>query len=96
MEEIEALKEFQSLILQQESETLEFKTKQQELDSNDDSISLNNEKGKSFQEFGEYFSALSNGACLKHKQYAWLILGVSDKIPRKIIGTNYFIHDDFN
>jgi ATP-dependent DNA helicase RecG len=37
---------------------------------------------------GQYFSAISNEANLKNKQYGWLIFGVQDK-DHKIVGTNY-------
>jgi ATP-dependent DNA helicase RecG len=38
---------------------------------------------------GRYFSALSNEANLKGKEAGWLIFGVSDKLPRQIVGTEY-------
>lgn len=41
-----------------------------------------------FDKLGRYFSALSNEATLKRKQYAWLIFGVVDK-THEIIGSNY-------
>ncbi|MEG1720825.1 MAG: putative DNA binding domain-containing protein, partial [Pseudoflavonifractor sp.] len=37
---------------------------------------------------GQYFSAISNEANLKRKQYGWLIFGVEDK-THAITGTNY-------
>jgi len=37
---------------------------------------------------GQYFSAISNEANLKNKQYGWLIFGVHDK-DHHIVGTNY-------
>ena len=37
---------------------------------------------------GQYFSAISNEANLKNKQYGWLIFGVQDK-DHYIVGTNY-------
>lgn len=40
-----------------------------------------------FDDIGKYFSALSNEANLKEKQYGWLIFGVSDK--SEIVGTEY-------
>lgn len=42
----------------------------------------------SFKELGQYFSALSNEANLKNKEYGCLIFGVEDK-SRKIVGTRY-------
>jgi len=41
-----------------------------------------------FDKLGKYFSALSNEANLKSKEYGWLIFGVTDK-DRRIIGTQY-------
>ena len=40
-----------------------------------------------FEKLGMYFSALSNEANLKNKEYAWLIFGIDDK--RQIVGTSY-------
>ncbi len=42
-----------------------------------------------FDDLGKYFSALSNEANLKGKDCGWLILGVTDKPPRNIVGTQY-------
>ena len=41
-----------------------------------------------FSELGKYFSAISNEANIKGKEYGWLIFGVDDK-SRDILGTNY-------
>ncbi|MDR2345559.1 MAG: putative DNA binding domain-containing protein [Planctomycetaceae bacterium] len=41
-----------------------------------------------FKKLGRYFSALSNEACLKKCQSAWLIFGVEDA-THQIVGTNY-------
>ena len=57
-----------------ETEWLEFKEAKNDLKSRD---------------LGEYFSALSNEANLKGQPAGWLILGVTDKPPRRIVGTNY-------
>lgn len=46
----------------------------------------------SFDSLGKYFSALSNGANLCNKQYAWLIFGVDDK-THKFINSNYRINN---
>jgi len=43
----------------------------------------------SFEEIGQYFSALSNEANLKHKEAGWLVFGVTDAFPRTIVGTSY-------
>lgn len=40
-----------------------------------------------FDDIGEYFSAISNEANLKQKDFGWLILGVDDK--HNMVGTNY-------
>ena len=44
-------------------------------------------KDKSFNEIGQYFSALSNEANLRSKTEGWLIFGVTN--APEIIGTNY-------
>ena len=53
---------------QREDEVLEFKEAQ---------------KGLQTDDLRKYISALSNEANLRHREYAWLIYGVSDKLPRK-------------
>lgn len=42
-----------------------------------------------FEMLGRYFSALSNEGNLKGLRCGWLILGVSNKPPRRIVGTTY-------
>lgn len=42
-----------------------------------------------FNEIGKYFSALSNEANLNGKSAGWLIFGITDKLPRDIVGSNY-------
>ncbi|MBI4651263.1 ATP-binding protein [Candidatus Desantisbacteria bacterium] len=42
-----------------------------------------------FNDIGKYFSALSNEANLKRKEYGWLIFGIEDK-TRNIIGTQIY------
>ncbi|MEQ8224677.1 MAG: ATP-binding protein [Candidatus Eremiobacterota bacterium] len=59
--------------LPSETEWLEFKEAKNNFD---------------FDNLGKYFSALSNEANLKEKQYGWLIFGVEDK-KKKIVGTRY-------
>jgi len=44
---------------------------------------------------GKYFSAMSNEATLKDKQYGWIVFGVDDK-THKVLGTNYCIDNNFN
>lgn len=46
----------------------------------------------SFDELGQYFSALSNEANLHNKNCAWLIFGIEDK-KHKIVGTKYRNND---
>ena len=39
---------------------------------------------------GRYFSTISNEANLKHQQYGWFALGVSEKGKiRHVVGTNF-------
>lgn len=61
-----------SLIEKNENEYVEYKEAKNNFD---------------FNELGRYFSALSNGANLQGKQYAWLIFGVSDK-THEFVNTN--------
>jgi ATP-dependent DNA helicase RecG len=42
-----------------------------------------------FEQIGRYVSALSNEANLNNKPEGWLIFGVTDKPPRKIVGSHY-------
>ena len=46
----------------------------------------------SFDELGQYFSALSNEANLHNKNCAWIIFGIEDK-KHKIVGTKYRNND---
>ncbi len=62
-----------SLIEKNENEYVEYKEAKNNFD---------------FNELGKYFSALSNGANLQGKQYAWLVFGVSDK-THEFVNTNY-------
>lgn len=43
-----------------------------------------------FEQIGRYVSALSNEANLNGKPEGWLIFGVTDKPPRKIVGTHFY------
>ena len=63
-----------NFLTQREDEVLEFKEAK---------------KGLQTDELRKYISALSNEANLRRKEFAWLIYGVSDKIPRKVVGTEY-------
>lgn len=48
------------------------------------------EDGVDFELIGRYVSALSNEANLNGKSEGWLIFGVTDKYPRKIIGSKFY------
>ena len=65
-----------SFLTRREDEVLEFKEAK---------------KGLQTDDLRRYVSALSNEANLRRKDYAWLIYGISDKFPRKAIGTEYQI-----
>lgn len=43
----------------------------------------------STDKIGQYFSAISNEANLKNQRYGWLILGVSEKDKKHLVGTNF-------
>lgn len=61
-------------MLPAETEWIEFKEAKSNID---------------FDELGRYFSALSNEANLKAQTSGWLVLGISNKPPREIVGSNY-------
>lgn len=42
-----------------------------------------------FEQIGRYVSALSNEANLNGEPHGWLIFGVTDKIPRNIVGSHF-------
>lgn len=69
-----------SLIEKNENEYVEYKEAKNNFD---------------FNELGKYFSALSNGANLQGKQYAWIVFGVSDK-THEFVNTNYRKGSDLN
>lgn len=46
------------------------------------------ENSLDFDDIGKYFSALSNEANLREKDFAWLVFGVENK-TREIVGTTY-------
>ncbi len=62
------------MVLTTETEWVEFKEAKAQFD---------------LENLGRYFSALSNEANLKGLRYGWLILGVTDKPPRQVVGTAY-------
>ncbi len=43
-----------------------------------------------FEQIGRYVSALSNEANLNEKPEGWLIFGITDKYPRKIVGSKFY------
>ena len=61
------------LLLSYEDEIVEFKEAKQNYD---------------FKKLGKYFSAISNEANLKGKEFGWLIFGIEDKC-HKIVGSKY-------
>ena len=69
-----------SLIQKNENEYVEYKEANDNFD---------------FNKLGQYFSALSNGANIVGKQYAWLVFGVSDK-THEFVNTNYRRNTDLN
>ena len=64
---------FDNLRYRHENEVVEFKKAENNFD---------------FDDLGKYFSALSNEANLRDKDFAWLVFGVHDK-TREILGTSY-------
>lgn len=62
------------MALPAEVEWVEFKEARNNFDSDD---------------LGKYFSALSNEANLKNQEWSWLVFGVTNKPPRKIIDSRY-------
>ncbi|MBQ9829823.1 MAG: putative DNA binding domain-containing protein [Akkermansia sp.] len=48
-------------------------------------------KGLQTDDLRKYISALSNEANLRRRECAWLIYGISDKFPRKVVGTEYLV-----
>ena len=66
-------KTFNNLRYHHENEVVEFKKAENNFD---------------FDDLGKYFSALSNEANLRDKDFGWLVFGVHDK-TREILGTSY-------
>ena len=42
-----------------------------------------------FEKLGNYFSALSNEANLKGQPWGWLVFGVTNRVPRQVVATQY-------
>jgi ATP-dependent DNA helicase RecG len=73
MQDNEFIRKFNELRYHSESEVVEFKKAENNFDIDD---------------LGKYFSALSNEANLRDKDFAWLIFGVHDK-TREVLGTSF-------
>jgi ATP-dependent DNA helicase RecG len=73
LQDNEFIKKFNELRYHSESEVVEFKKAENNFDVDD---------------LGKYFSALSNEANLRDKDFAWLIFGVHDK-TREVLGTSF-------
>ena len=67
---------FDTLLTQTEDEVVEFKTAESQFDRD---------------KIGRYFSALSNEANLRDRDFAWIVLGVSN--DKKLIGTSFLNSD---
>lgn len=73
MTEEKIFETFNQLRYHHEDEVVEFKKAENNFD---------------FDDLGKYFSALSNEANLRDKEFAWLVFVVHDK-TREILGTTY-------
>ena len=68
------------LLKNPENEYIEFKRAENNFDIN---------------KLGQYFSAISNEATLKDKQYGSIVFGIDDK-THKPLGTKYCLNNNFN
>ena len=68
------------LIKNSENECVEFKRAENDFD---------------VDKLGKYFSAISNEATLKNKQYGWIVFGIDDK-THDFINTRYHYDNNFN
>ena len=68
------------LIKNEESECVEFKRAENKFD---------------IDRLGKYFSAISNEANLKNKQYGWIVFGVDDK-THQYTNTKFYFDNNFN
>lgn len=71
--DIELIEILNNLMDHSETEIVEFKEAKMSFD---------------IKELGQYFSAISNEANLKNKQYGWIVFGVADK-SHQFVNTNY-------
>lgn len=68
------------LLLNPENECVEFKKAESDFD---------------IDKLGKYFSAISNEATLKNKQYGWIVFGIDDK-THNFTNTRYHYDNNFN
>lgn len=68
------------LLLNPENECVEFKRAENDFD---------------IDKLGKYFSAISNEATLKNKQYGWIVFGIDDK-THNFTNTRYHYDNNFN
>ena len=68
------------LIKNSENECVEFKRAENNFD---------------IDKLGKYFSAISNEATLKNKQYGWIVFGIDDK-THNFTNTRYHYDNNFN
>ena len=81
LKSIEELTEIlEELLKKSENECVEFKSAKTGFDTD---------------KLGKYFSAISNEATLKNKQYGWIIFGVDDK-THELINTSFCNDNNFN
>ena len=75
------LKEILNVLLKNnENECVEFKSAKNDYD---------------VDKLGKYFSAISNEATLRNKQFGWIIFGVDDK-THKLTNTKFYSDNNFN
>lgn len=77
---IELKEILENLLNSSESEVVEFKKAETNFDTD---------------KLGRYFSAMSNEATLKNKQYSWIVFGVDDK-THNLINSQYKKEGNFN
>lgn len=53
------------------------------------------ENNYDIDKLGKYFSAISNEATLRNKQYGWIVFGIHDK-THEYTNTKYYIDNNFN
>ena len=78
--EDELISILEELIKNGENECVEFKRAENNFD---------------VDKLGKYFSAMSNEATLRNRQYSWIVFGVDDK-THELIDTKYCVNNNFN